>query len=113
MPRPAFSISGAIGADGRIYIIGGSLGQSDSPPLKNVLIYDPVRDSWEKGPSMNLPRSTLAAVSTPDGKIYAIGGTDAGAYSSAKKLINAFMPQDKKIYTGQVQDTVEVLDTND
>ncbi|HDS16194.1 MAG TPA: hypothetical protein ENN66_06210 [Proteobacteria bacterium] len=77
----------------------------------DVFIYDPVADTWEEGPSLNLPRSTLAAVSTPDGKIYAIGGTNAGAYSSTKSLINAFLSQEKEHYTGRVQDTVEVLDT--
>ena len=111
MPEPRFSVSGALGADGRIYIMGGSQGQRGSPPLKDVFIYDPVADTWEKGPSMQLPRSTLAAVSTPDGKIYAIGGTDAGAYKF-KHAINYFLTKDKdKLYDGKVQETVEMLDT--
>jgi hypothetical protein len=58
---------------------------------------------------MNLPRSTLAAVATPEGKIYAIGGTDAGAYEN-RKLLNVFLPEKAELYTGQVQSTVEVLD---
>ena len=91
--------------------MGGSQGQRGSPPLKDVFIYDPVADNWEKGPSMQLPRSTLAAVSTPDGKIYAIGGTDAGAYKF-KHAINYFLTKDKdKLYDGKVQETVEMLDT--
>ena len=110
MPEPRFSISGALGVDGRIYIMGGSIGQMGSPPLKSVFIYDPVANTWEKGPSMQLPRSTLAAVSTPDGKIYAIGGTDAGAYK-LKAAINDFLPYNKQLYSGEVQDTVEMLDT--
>ncbi|MCF6249311.1 MAG: hypothetical protein L3J69_18435 [Desulfobacula sp.] len=111
MPEGLFTIAGALGADGRIYIMGGSRAHVDDPPLRNVFIYDPIADSWEKGPSMNLPRSTLAAVATPDGKIYAIGGTDAGAYNKVKGILNTFLPQDKKLYEGQVQDTVEMLDT--
>jgi hypothetical protein len=51
----------------------------------------------------------LAAVATPDGKIYAIGGTDVGAYEG-KESVNTFLPQSLETYTGKVQDTVEVLD---
>ena len=109
MPEPRFTAAGALGADGRIYIMGGSLGQSDSPPLRDVFIYDPVADTWEKGPSMQLPRSDLAGVSTPDGKIYAIGGTDVGAYKF-KHAINYFLTKNK-LYDGKVQETVEMLDT--
>ena len=112
MPEPRFAHAGVLGADGKIYIMGGSLGQSDSPPVKDVFIYDPVMDTWEKGPSMLLPRSTLAAVATPDGKIYAIGGTDIGAYN-LKKTINYFLPDKQKVYDGQVQGTVEVLNINE
>lgn len=92
--------------------MGGSLGQWGSPPLNDVFIYDPVTDTWEKGPSMQLPRSTLAAVSTPDGKIYAIGGTDAGAYKIKQTINEFFTIKDKhKLYDGKVQETVEMLDT--
>ena len=89
-------------------------GSSDivAPPLKDVFIYDPIKDTWEKGPDMNLPRANPAAVATPDGKIYAIGGTDVGAYKTNKKL-NFFLPKKHELYTGKVQDTVEVLDINE
>ncbi|HDS01534.1 MAG TPA: hypothetical protein ENO07_05895, partial [candidate division Zixibacteria bacterium] len=108
MPEPRFAHAGALGADGKIYIMGGSLGQDESPPLRGVFIYDPAQDTWEKGPSMLLPRSTLAAVATPDGKIYAIGGTDAGAYK-IKKAISLYLPPPPKDYEGRVQETVEML----
>ena len=62
-----------------------------------------------KSPPMKLHRDSLAAVATPDGKIYAIGGTDAGAYER-RELLNYFLPASKKLYKGKVQDTVEVLD---
>ena len=58
---------------------------------------------------MNLPRAVLAAVATPDGKIYAIGGTDVGAYENKAKL-NKLLPGKFEFYTGKVQDSVEVLD---
>lgn len=107
MPEPRDGAAGVLGADGKIYIIGGASEYKGSP-LKSVLIYDPVNDTWEKGPSMNVPRDTLAAVATPDGKIYAIGGTDLGAYETKQK-INLFLPSKFELYTGKVQDTVEVL----
>jgi hypothetical protein len=108
MPKPSSSHAAVFCADGKIYVLGGSHG-SDTPPVKDVFIYDPIKDSWGKGPPMNIPRSTLAAVATPDGKIYAIGGTDVGAYKNRKKL-NLLLPKKKELYTGKVQDTVEVLD---
>jgi hypothetical protein len=49
-------------------------------------------------------------VATPDGKIYAIGGTDVGAYGKSRNEINFFLPEKLKLYTGKVQNTVEVLD---
>lgn len=58
---------------------------------------------------MNIHRSALAAVATPDGKIYAIGGTDVGVYKN-RENINIFLPQEKQLYEGKVQETVEVLD---
>jgi hypothetical protein len=58
---------------------------------------------------MNYPRSTLAAVATPDAKIYAIGGTDVEAYKGLETL-NFFLPENVEFSTGRVQDTVEVLD---
>ena len=109
MPEPRYSHSAVFATDGRIYVIGGARGGYDRPPLKDVFIYDPVKDTWKKGPRMKLPRATLAAVATPDGKIYAIGGTDVGAYKNRKKL-NFFLPKGKELYEGKVQDTVEVLD---
>lgn len=108
MPEPRDGHAAVLGADNKIYIMGGAISQND-PPLADVFIYNPDKDAWRKGPSLNLPRHTLAAVSTPDGKIYAIGGTDVGAYKY-KKQINQFLPRSLEFYTGKIQNTVEVLD---
>ncbi len=111
MPERRESHSGALGSNGRMYIMGGGKGPY-TPPLNDVFIYDPVKDTWERGPSMKLPRALFAAVGTPDGKIYAIGGTDAGAYENVRPL-NIFLPKKAELYTGKVQKTVEVLDISD
>jgi N-acetylneuraminic acid mutarotase len=108
MPEPRESHAGVLGADGKIYILGGGRAHS-APPLRDVLIYDPVKDSWKKGPPMNTPRAVLAAVATPEGKIYAIGGSDVGAYK-VKETLNSLIPTERgPFYTGKVLNTVEVL----
>ena len=109
MPAGKAFHAAVLGADNRIYILGGSEAGSASCPIPDVYIYDPARDSWSRGPSMNYPRSTLAAVATPEGKIYAIGGTDVDAYEGREKL-NFFLPKKVELYTGRLQNTVEVLD---
>ncbi|MDY6974410.1 MAG: kelch repeat-containing protein, partial [Thermodesulfobacteriota bacterium] len=111
MPAKRESHAGALGGDGKMYIMGGGSAVR-SPPLRDVFIYDPIYDTWEQGPSMILSRALLAAVATPDGKIYAIGGTDAGAHEGARAL-NVFLPKKLEAYTGKVQKTVEVLDISD
>jgi hypothetical protein len=54
-----------------MYIFGG--GQSFSPDLDLVQIYDPISERWGVGASMPTPRKSLAVV-VVDGLIYAIGG---------------------------------------
>lgn len=108
MPMHRKSHAAVLGADGKIYIMGGS-SEVYGPPLSDVFIYDPVTDTWKEGPAMNRRRAVPRAVATPDGKIYVIGGTDVGAYKARKKL-NYFLPKEHELYTGKVQDTVEVLD---
>jgi hypothetical protein len=93
-----------------MYVIGG-VESYKGPPLKTVLVYTPKTDSWMEGPDMNVRRVNLAAVATVDGKIYAIGGTDRGAFEK-KELLNRFLPKSMQSYDGKVQDTVEVLDIN-
>ncbi len=112
MPAGKAFHAAVLGSDNRIYILGGSEEGESSRPLGDVYIYDPAKDSWSRGPSMNIPRSTLAAVATPDGKIYAIGGTDDGAYKTREKL-NFFLPKKVELYSGKLQKTVEVLDLNE
>jgi len=73
-PTPRQAMGAALGADGRIYVVGGTKSYSDPDPLDTVEIYDPASDTWEKGPPLLYPRRGHAVVATPDGKIYAIGG---------------------------------------
>ena len=42
--------------------------------LKSMEIYNPKTNVWKNGPSLKVARSGLAAVTGPDGTMYAIGG---------------------------------------
>jgi hypothetical protein len=106
MPTTLCGHAAALGADGKIYLLGGGTEYSDSP-LREVRSYDPVSGIWKKAPEMNRHRDSFSAVATPDGKIYAIGGTDVGAYK-IRQTINVFLPQKHRLYEGQVQKTAEV-----
>ncbi|KAH9281829.1 Kelch-like protein 3 [Echinococcus granulosus] len=55
---------------GLIYVIGGFNG---ALRVRSVDIYDPVRNTWRAGPSLECRRSTLG-VAVLDGVIYAVGG---------------------------------------
>ena len=76
MPAGRQSMGAALGADGRIYVVGGADQYSNPAPKAEVFIYDPKTDSWSEGPPLNHPRYHHAVVATPDGRIWAIGGTN-------------------------------------
>jgi N-acetylneuraminic acid mutarotase len=77
LPTPRQEMGAALGADGRIYVVGGSTSYSNPTPLAVVEIYDPATDSWETSPPLKHPRRAHQVVGTPEGRIYAIGGSVA------------------------------------
>jgi len=77
MPTARASLAAGVGADGRIYAIGG---ENESLQSLNVVeAYDPASNSWSPAPPMPTARSLLAGATGPDGRIYAIGGNNSGA----------------------------------
>ena len=52
-----------------------------------VEIYEPETETWETGPSLCHPRRGRAVVSTPDGRIYAIGGTSGHSVFHPLRLL--------------------------
>lgn len=67
-----YGVTGALGPDGRIYAIGGSLG-SGGPT--SVEAYDPNAGAWTYVASMSTEREEAAATLGPDNRSYVIGGT--------------------------------------
>jgi N-acetylneuraminic acid mutarotase len=105
LPTPRQAMGADVGADGRIYVVGGAPSYMHPKPMDVVEIYDPEKDTWEKGPPLVYPRRSHAVVATPDGKIYAIGGFVAPRERGVREqLLGA------KVDPG-LGATVEVLDT--
>jgi N-acetylneuraminic acid mutarotase len=74
MPSGRHAMGAALGADGKIYVIGGAISYSRPRATDTVLVYDPVKNQWEKGPSLIHGRFHHAVAQGRDGKLYAIGG---------------------------------------
>jgi N-acetylneuraminic acid mutarotase len=75
-PKPSSRYAmGVAVADGKIYTIGGAVVWS-ATATTTVEMYDPATDTWSTKSPMPGPRYRLAAVTGPDGKIYAIGGSN-------------------------------------
>jgi N-acetylneuraminic acid mutarotase len=71
LPTARLQLGAAVGADGRIYAIGGAL----KPGVGPVEAYDPSTDSWAPVASLLGGRQGPAVVAGADGRIYAIGGS--------------------------------------
>jgi hypothetical protein len=72
LSAPRTGLAAAVGADGRIYAIGGAI---DAARTAEALI--PGADHWTPIAPPFTPREFFAAAPGPDGRIYAIGGWDA------------------------------------
>ena len=63
----------ATAVDGKIYVLGGRITDSELVPTNRVDVYDPAADSWQQMAAMPTARSSHAAA-VLDGKIYVTGG---------------------------------------
>src|SRR6516162_9552388 len=62
-----------------------AVGRDDSKPgngLSTVEAYDPATDTWAAMAPMPTHRHALAATLGPDGRIYAVGGTNERVFST-------------------------------
>jgi N-acetylneuraminic acid mutarotase len=106
LPRPSMSGEAARCPDGRIYLVGGEPALNDARAVDDVWIYDTSKDKWTKGPSLRTARHGHGLVCTPDGKLYAIGGTNAYTVATFGSLLGG----EGKDEGGPLA-SVEVLDT--
>lgn len=91
MPSPRSNLAATLGADGRIYALGGfnfALGN----PLAIVEAYNPATQSWASLPPMPTARADLAAAAGSDGRIYAIGGFNANFTPYDLNTVEAYSP---------------------
>lgn len=81
MPLKRRDLAAVTGSDGRIYAIGGENRSGDSglSQINEVDVYDPGTNSWSTVTAMPSPRSGVAAVTGPDGRIYVFGGSASGS----------------------------------
>lgn len=79
LPVPTSSGRAVLGADGRLYIIGGLAGSTGFNSTATVYILDPrlLEPLLTVGPSLNVARYDFGAVLGDDGYIYVMGGYSA------------------------------------
>lgn len=77
---------------GKIYVIGAHTGKyPHETPLTEAYIYDPAKDSWEKGFSM--PENRIRASTTANvynGKLYIAGGIIDGHWDGHVKWLDVY-----------------------
>lgn len=81
----------AVSHDGKIHVISGFTGGfPDETPLSHVLVFDPVRNAWSRGPEIPAQRRRGAAgVVVHDGVAYVVGGNTAGHNSGYVAWVDA------------------------
>lgn len=71
MHEPRYAPAATVGADGRIYVIGGS--GSPATALASVEAYDPATNTWTELAPLRIPRE-LAGAAAVGTQIYVAGG---------------------------------------
>jgi len=97
VPDLPVALSGAravLGADGRVYVIGGETGPIGAGTTQSsVYKLDLDSNTWSTAASMSTPRKAFACTLGADDFIYAIGGAnDAGGTDTAEKLFTPRCP---------------------
>jgi N-acetylneuraminic acid mutarotase len=80
----------ATGADGRVYVVGGSSAPCGAKYLDLTQAYNPQTNAWADLAAMPTPRELLAVTAGSDGRIYAIGGQSAT--SETLNTVEAYTP---------------------
>jgi N-acetylneuraminic acid mutarotase len=92
IPTGRTTPAGALGPDGRIYVIGGHFHPGNDQAFTTVEAYNPVSNTWTTETPLPTSRNLAAAVAGPDGLLYVIGGND-GVTNSLLKSVLAYDPR--------------------
>jgi|GEM_PF-973503 len=91
IPEPVYEARAAVGADGRVYVVGGRT--EILSPSPHTWVYEPASSTWTQGPDMASPRRNFAFVAGPDDHLYAIGGDDGqGGTNAVERLFTSDCP---------------------
>ena len=88
LPTPRGNLGVAVGLDGRLYTVGGvggSPGEFNDFPTTEA--YDVATGQWTHLADLPLAREGLAAATGPDGRIYAIGGTEGAEMLTQRTVL--------------------------
>jgi hypothetical protein len=112
VPDLPVAISGAravLGADGRVYVVGGETGPLGSGTTQSsVYKLEPATNEWVSAAALTTPRKWFACLLGDDDHIYAIGGdNNAGGTDTFERLFTARCaeitgPEDYLAYRGSV-----------
>ena len=114
MPHPRSYVAGAMGPDGRVWVMGGE--DANFGASNYVDAFNPATGRWDAVAQLNTSRTRAAAVLGPDGRIYVMGGQiPPGGPGPASPLnsVEAYGP----VFTvspthGQIGSTVTVTGSN-
>jgi hypothetical protein len=75
---PPAAARAVVGADGRLYLLGGVTGTIGSRPLNNALAFEPQTCTWQDLAPMPMAQAAPHGVSAADGLLYVIGAPFEG-----------------------------------
>ncbi|MBI4581954.1 MAG: immunoglobulin domain-containing protein [Planctomycetes bacterium] len=109
LPVGLTHLRAVLGADQRVYAIGGVAGPVAAGTVQNaVYVLDLNSNTWSSGPGMITPRETFAVALSDDHYIYAMGGDDgAGGTWKVERLYTppcpafAEPPASTEVWQGQ------------
>ena len=83
-----------VGYNDKIYVLGALTGKyPGETPIPNIYLYDPMTDSWEKGPKIPADRNRGATGAVVyNGKIYLACGIKDGHRGDHKKWFDVYDP---------------------
>ncbi len=94
LPIPLFAPGATVDSAGRVWVVGGQHGASESAAC---FVFDPARAElgWVEGPPLTHARHSLGFVCASDGFLYAIGGTSYGAHRTVVERIDPIHSPDQ------------------